>query len=106
MVSVRRVRGQPKLKKEKCEICGLAEPRALEEHHIIPRHDPRSHNNNGNLAILCGSCHNLIHSGEIIVIGVYKSTGGRVLMHYRKGEEPPLEEQFWLIKDNNKVKTR
>lgn len=106
MVSMRRVRGQPKLKKEKCEICGLAEPKALEEHHIIPRHDPRSHNNNNNLVITCGSCHNLIHSGEVVVIGVYPSTAGRFVMHYRKGEEPPLEEQFWLIKDNDKVKTR
>lgn len=106
MVSIRRKRGQPKLKKEKCEICGLAEPGALEEHHVIPRNDARSHNNNSNLAILCGSCHNLIHTGEIVVVGVYSSTGGRVVMHHRKNEPPPLEEQYWLIKENNKVKTR
>ena len=106
MVSRRRVYGQPKLKKEKCEICGFPEPQALEEHHIIPRHDPRSHNNNSNLAILCGSCHNLIHSGEIIILGVYQSTGGRILMHHRKDEPPPLEEKFWRIKKNDGVKTK
>lgn len=106
MVAMRRVRGQPKLVKEKCEICGLQEPKALEEHHVIPRNDPRSHNNNSNLAVLCGSCHNLIHTGEIIVLGVYQSTGGRLIMHHRKNEPPPLEEQYWLIKNNDRVKTR
>lgn len=106
MVAVRRVRGQPKLKKEKCELCGLQEPDALEEHHIIPRHDPRSHNNNGNLAMICGSCHNMVHTGEIIILGVYKSTGGRIVFWHRKDEPPPIEEEFWLIKENDKVKTR
>jgi len=106
MVAIRRVRGQPKLKKEKCEICGLAEPGALEAHHVIPQNDPRSHNNNGNLAILCGSCHNLIHTGEIVILGIYQSTGGRVVMHHRKNEKPPLEAEFWLIKKNDNVKTR
>lgn len=106
MVSIRRRRGQPKLEKKKCEVCGLAQPKALEEHHAIPRSDPRSHNNNSNLVILCGSCHNLIHSGEVIIVGIYKSTGGRVVMHHRRGEESPLEEEYWLIKKNDKVKTR
>jgi hypothetical protein len=106
MVAIRRVRGQPKLKKVKCEICDLLEPRALEIHHVIPRNDPGSHNNNSNLAVLCGSCHNLIHSGEIIVLGIYQSTSGRVIIHHRKNEPPPLEEKFWLIKKNDKVKTR
>lgn len=106
MVSIRRHRGQPKLEKVKCEICGLKEPKALEEHHIIPRHDPRSHNNNGNLAVICGSCHNLVHTGEVRILGVYQSTGGRIVLWHRKDEEPPLKEEFWLVKDNDNVKTR
>lgn len=106
MVAIRRKRGQPRLEKIKCEICSLAEPKSLEIHHVIPRKDPRSHNNNSNLAVICGTCHNLIHAGEIIILGVYQSTGGRVVMHQRKDEEAPLKEEYWLIKDNDKVKLR
>jgi len=106
VVAIRRVRGQPKLKKVKCEMCGLEEPKALEAHHIIPRHDPRTSNINGNLAIICGSCHNLVHTGEAIILGVYKSTGGRIVIWHRKDEKPPLEEEFWLVKDNDNVKIR
>lgn len=94
---------QPKPKKDKCEICGFDRPAALNFHHIIPRCDPRCTNNNSNIAIVCHSCHDLIHAGEITVIGVYGSTGGRKLMWFREGEEPPLEREFWHVKDNPHV---
>jgi hypothetical protein len=42
----------------------------------------------------------LIHAGEIIVIGVYPSTGGRKLMWFRDGEPPPLPKEFWKVQDN------
>ena len=107
MVSIRRTAKQAKLKRDKCEICECKKRSALEEHHIIPRCDPRSHNNNSNLAILCGTCHNLVHAGEITIIGVYNSTAGRTLMSFKEGEEePPLPKEMWLIKENPMVKTR
>lgn len=96
----RRKHGQPKLLKDKCEICEYAHEAALNIHHIIPRCDPRCTNNNNNLAIVCHSCHDLIHAGEITIIGVYSSTGGRRLMWFKQGEEPPLEKEFWLVKEN------
>jgi hypothetical protein len=42
----------------------------------------------------------LIHAGEIIIIGVYPSTGGRKLMWFREGEQPPLPKEFWKVQDN------
>ena len=99
----RRKHGQPKLLKDKCEICGYARAAALNIHHIIPRCDPRCTNNNNNLAIVCHSCHDLIHAGEITIIGVYSSSAGRKLMWFKQGEEPPLEKEFWLIKENPHV---
>jgi hypothetical protein len=42
----------------------------------------------------------LVHAGEIIIIGVYSSTGGRKMMWFRSGEVPPLPKEFWIIKDN------
>ena len=96
----RRSRRQPQLVKNNCEICGFDRPAALNFHHIIPRCDPRCSNDNHNLAIVCHSCHDLIHAGEITIIGVYPSTGGRKLMWFRDGEDPPLPKEFWKVQDN------
>ena len=103
---IRRKRGQPKLPKDICEVCGFNNPNAINTHHIIPRCDPRCSNDNHNLAILCHVCHDLVHAGDIIIIGVYASTakGGRTLMWHRKEDAPPLHEKDWLVKDNHKVK--
>jgi len=108
VAKTRRSRNQPKLKKEFCEICKNTNAKVLNIHHIIPRCDDRCHNNNSNLAVLCSNCHDLIHVGDIIIIGVYPSTGpnGRTLLHYRKGENPPLEETYWKVSENSKVVTR
>lgn len=96
----RRSRNQPKLVKKQCEVCGFDRSAALNFHHIIPRCDPRCSNDNHNLAIVCHTCHDLIHAGEITIIGVYSSSCGRKLMWFKAGEEPPLEKEFWLVKDN------
>jgi hypothetical protein len=52
------------------------------------------------LAVLCSNCHNQIHSGDITIIGVYSTTDGRKVMWFNRGEEPPLSQEFWLIKHN------
>jgi len=96
----RRSRNQPQLTKNQCEVCGFDRTAALNFHHIIPRCDPRCTNDNHNLAVVCHSCHDLIHAGEIIIIGVYPSTGGRKLMWFREGEQPPLPKEFWKVQDN------
>ena len=100
----RRKTGQDKLVKDKCEICGGQE--ALHIHHIIPQCDPRCTNDNHNLAVVCAVDHSLIHEGRIIIIGVYKTTAGRKLMWFKDGEEPPLEKEFWIIKENPMVVMR
>jgi len=99
----RRSRRQPQLTKKSCEICGFDRSAALNFHHIIPRCDPRCTNDNHNLAIVCHSCHDLIHAGEITIIGVYASTGGRKLMWFKEGDNPPLEVEFWKVRDNPMV---
>lgn len=102
------MRKNKKLKpqKDKCEICGANNKAYLHAHHIIPRRDYRSTDNWDNIAICCANCHNLVHSGDIIIIGVYYTTNGRQLMFHKKGEEPMLPEEFWLIKDNPLVITK
>lgn len=103
MKKQRRVRGQPKLLKETCEVCGFDQEAALNIHHIIPRCDPRCTNDNYNLGVLCHTCHDLVHAGEITIIGVYGSSAERKLMWFRSGEQPPLEKEFWKVQDNPMV---
>lgn len=98
----RRKAGQEKLIKDKCEICGFNKSAALNLHHIIPQCDPRSTNDNNNLAVLCHSCHDLVHASppEITIVGVYSSTAGRKLFFYYGDSPPPdfLPREFWKIK--------
>lgn len=79
-----------KLIKNKCEIesCNITDPHLLELHHIIHRTEINTTNNNFNLAILCGNCHALTHSGRLNIIGVYPSTNppnGRILIYELDG---------------------
>lgn len=94
----RKKRTGEKLIKTSCEVCSFSNPAALHIHHIIPQCDPRCSNNLNNLAVLCSLCHNLVHTGDITIIGVYSSTVGRKLGWFRKGETPPLEREHWKIK--------
>lgn len=91
--------------KIRCEVCGLAKKAILHRHHIIPRCDPRCTNADDNLAVLCPNCHSLVHTGEIIIVGVYSSTDGRVPVWFQKGDESPFPEEFWIARDNLLVKT-
>lgn len=93
------------LRKVSCEVCGLANPNILHRHHIIPRCDPRCTNHSGNLAILCPNDHSLVHSGKIIILGVYSSSAGRCLVWHYQNEEPPFPKQFWIVKENPFVVT-
>ena len=93
-------------KKDKCEMCSCNKKSALHVHHIIPRRDSRCTELYNNLACICSVCHNEVHAGEVIIIGVYYTTNGRTLMWHRKGTEPMLPEKLWLIKDNPLVITK
>lgn len=88
-----------------CEICGLRKKSILHRHHIIPRTDSRSTNSDYNLAILCPNCHGCVHTGDVIIVGVYNTTGGLKLIWFKRGESPPIPREFWLIKDNPLVIT-
>lgn len=91
--------------KIKCEVCGVSDANILHRHHIIPRQDSRSTNDDSNLAILCPNCHSLVHSGKIIIIGVYQTTEGLSSVWFKKGEEAPFPEELWKVKDNPLVIT-
>lgn len=91
--------------KIKCEICGNNNKKVLHWHHIIPRMDSRCTNTDFNIACVCSNCHNEIHAGQIIIIGVYKTTGGLKPLWFKEGQKPPLKKESWLIKDNPLVVT-
>jgi hypothetical protein len=91
--------------KIQCEICNIKKKAILHRHHIVPRPDPRSTNSDNNLAILCPNCHSCVHTGEIVIVGIYDTTDGSQLLWFKNGEEPPLPKEFWKIKDNPLVIT-
>lgn len=80
-----------KLHKEYCEIeeCGVTNKKLLHWHHIVERTEVGTCNNPWNLAVICSNCHNLIHAGEIRIIGVYPATNkqGRILVYERNGKK-------------------
>lgn len=86
--------------KKNCEICGLENIAILHRHHVIPRQDPRSTNGDNNIAILCPNCHYKVHTGELIIIGVYRTTAGLNTIWFKNGEKPPFPKEDWLIKEN------
>lgn len=91
--------------KKQCEICHIKKKSILHRHHIIPKQDSRSTDYDNNLAILCPNCHSLVHTGEFIIIGVYYTTNDIQLMWFKKGKDPPIPKEFWLVKDNPLVIT-
>ena len=91
--------------KNKCEVCNIDEKKILHRHHIIPQCDERCTNSDSNLAILCPNCHSKVHTGKIIIIGVYSSTDGLIPMWFKKGSEAPLPKKFWKVQENPLVIT-
>ena len=75
--------------KIQCEICGNKDLAVLHKHHIVPRTDPECTESWSNVCIICSNCHNLVHSGEIEVVGIYPSTQlpyKRTLIYKRGGK--------------------
>lgn len=66
-----------KLIKNKCEIefCDVTVTEALHFHHIIERTMTDTTNHPFNIAILCATHHEFVHSGKLNIIGVFPSTG-------------------------------
>jgi hypothetical protein len=88
-----------KKKSSKCEICSLAERKALHLHHIIPQCDPRCTNSNNNLVTVCASCHQLIHRSQIICEGWYSTSSGIVFFWHKSGEPHTIREGVIFLPD-------
>lgn len=82
-----------------CEVCGCSDRAAIHLHHMIPRTDPRSTNDMGNLAVLCANCHTRTHSSEIILEGVYMTSVGAKLFWHFAGKPHIVRPGIFLQKD-------
>ena len=63
------------IQRQSCELCGSAVVRDLEVHHIVQRSQGGS-NTLRNLAVLCETCHDRHHAGEIEVSPLVMTTEG------------------------------
>jgi translation initiation factor RLI1 len=91
-----------KLIKKYCEVCGEADLSVLDFHHITPRTDSNSTNDNLNLCILCSTCHRKSHSGSIKIIGLFPSTqlpNRRTLIYKMNGvKNLDIDEPYYTSK--------
>jgi hypothetical protein len=84
--------------KQQCEVCGEDDLSVLHRHHLIPRTELNTTNDDYNLGILCSNCHNKVHDGSIEIIGVFPGTKpptGRILVFKKDGvcNVPELENE-------------
>jgi hypothetical protein len=88
--------------KIKCEVCGETDESVLDRHHIIERGDPNCTNHDYNIAVLCASCHRLVHAKRIEIIGPYPATTptGRILVFKKDGvpNVPGIEKPYYVPK--------
>ena len=68
----------------KCEIC--SKPTILNDHHIRGRDIPNP-DHPDNIGPICGSCHDEVHAGLVIIEKWVQTTRGRELFWHKKGEE-------------------
>lgn len=86
-------------KKKQCEVCGESNIKVLDRHHIIPRTDPSCTELDSNLAVVCSNCHRMIHAGEIIIEGVFKTSEGAQLFWHYDGDNYIVIPGVFLNKD-------
>ena len=53
----------------------------------------------GNLAVVCANCHRRIHAGEIIIEGVYMTSGGMQLFWHYEGDPHIVRPGVFLQAD-------
>jgi hypothetical protein len=93
-----------KLILNKCEIESCNETLNLHKHHIIERTQVNTTNHIMNLAILCATHHELVHSGHLKIIGIFPSTklpNKRTLIYELDGKKN-LDIDFPYIEFKNK----
>jgi len=90
----------PKRPKIECEVCGESDPCTLERHHIIPRTELNTTNDDYNLSVICASCHAKIHAGRLNIIGVFPGTKpptGRILVYELNGvKNLDIDEPYYV----------
>ncbi len=91
--------------KIQCEIqgCPIDDPAAIHYHHIIERIEVGTSNDDYNIACICASHHELIHSGRLKIIGVFPGTkppNGKILVYELDGKSnfPGIDEAYFKRK--------
>ena len=69
--------------KNNCPICDRQ--CRLVEHHLNGR-DIHNWNKPSNTAWICGACHDMVHTGDIIIEAWLMTSGGRKLFFHYQGE--------------------
>jgi hypothetical protein len=80
-------KNQRKIHRSGSELCILCKRKSrLVLHHLRGR-ELKDWNGDWNRLWVCGSCHDEIHFGDIIIEGWLGTSGGKELFWHKKGEE-------------------
>lgn len=94
------MRRRKKVQIKSCEICGCKDLSTLQKHHIVERTELNTNNYDFNLAVICGNCHLLVHSGVIKLIGIYPCTNEnrRILIYSKDGVKnvEGIDEPYYI----------
>lgn len=71
--------------KNKCQICLESNISVLDNHRITAGKDGGLYTKH-NVVCLCSNCHRKVHTNEIVIIGVFRSTHGDVVQYEMNGE--------------------
>jgi DNA mismatch repair protein MutS len=89
-----------KLQRQACEVCGHAVVRDLEVHHIRQRADGGS-NELRNLAVLCESCHDKHHNGELEIGPLQQTSDGLE----RSTVTTKRQKKVWTDEEDELIRT-
>lgn len=74
-----------------CHLCDEQDYHVLDTHRILPGRDGGTYNEANAISVCC-KCHRRIECGEIEILGRYKSSRGRWVLHIKKGGQ---EDWIW-----------
>ena len=72
------------MKTQSCEVCWNEEV-TLDKHHIVSKSCSGT-NEKHNIAHLCPNCHRLVHTGDIVLEGIFLTSEGYMLIWHNRNE--------------------
>lgn len=116
LLNIAKSRYNAQIHVDNCKICGNQVKENLESHHIREQHtsdengmiNNQHKNHHNNLVVLCDSCHDKVHSGQLSIKGYVQTSEGMKLdfAHSSANNDNTIENQIIdLRRKNNSIQS-